>query len=120
MAWILNPVRLADMRLICFTLVFAASMRALLTPVAVSTSIAGHKVSMVCHSRHVSSVSEAPTRQPKSTSQWRACLNLDPATAQPPNGVEHLVAGQVEDHARSLTPRAHSLNTARGPSSMDA
>jgi len=53
------------MRLICFTLVFAASMRALLTAVAVSTSIAGHKVSMVCHSRHVSSMYEATTRQPK-------------------------------------------------------
>ena len=57
-------MRLADMRLFCFTPVFAASMRALQMPVAVSTSIAGHKVSM-CHSRHVSSMYEATTRQPK-------------------------------------------------------
>jgi hypothetical protein len=39
------------MRLISLTPASAASVRALLTPVAMSTSIAGNQVSMVCHSR---------------------------------------------------------------------
>ena len=48
-------------------------------------------------------------------------LHLDPATAQRQiDRVDHPVAGQVEDHARSVTPRARRLEQARGPSSMDA
>jgi hypothetical protein len=47
--------------LICLMPVFAASVRALVTRVSMSTSISGHQVSMVCHSRQVSSMSAAST-----------------------------------------------------------
>ena len=48
-------------------------------------------------------------------------LHLDPATAQRQvDRLDHPIAGQVEDHARSVTLRAHRLEQARGPSSMDA
>jgi hypothetical protein len=47
-------------------------------------------------------------------------LQLHPPPAQRQiDRIDHPIAGQVEDHARSITPRARRLEPARGPSSMD-
>ena len=57
------------------------------------------------------------TPQPGQPLSGSTGLHLHPAPAQRQiDRVDHPIAGQVEDHARSVTPRAHRLEQARGPS----